>query len=300
MEIKFSNMASSLLLDNITDTSTTLSVIPDTGALFPILVQVADYFKICVTNPGDGTYEIMKVTRTQGDQFTVERGQEDTLAIAFPQNSIVENRLTAGSIEQILNDVAATTTNEGRIRIATAAEAKAGVLNNVAMTPLNSSSLGVLVGTIMMFAGQIDDDGFVIDAKTSTSRTDWHVCDGTNGTPDMRDKFVVGAGHDYTLHATGGNKKVTPTATVAGTALTIEQMPEHAHSTYVFSYSDPMYGPTTNAAQGYDSSWETNGMVANWGTSKVGGGSEHTHTATVSEVDTRSPYHALYYIMKIN
>ena len=299
MEIKFSNMASSLLLDNISDTATTLSIIPDTGALFPILVQVADYFKICVTNPGDGTYEIMKVTKTQGDQFTVERGQEDTLAIAFPQNSIVENRLTAGSIEQILNDVAATTTNEGRIRIATAAEAKAGVLNNVAMTPLNSSSLGVLVGTIMMFAGQIDDDGFVIDAKTSTSRTDWHVCDGTNGTPDMRDKFIVGAGHDYTLHATGGNKKVTPTATVAGTALTVEQMPEHAHSTYVFSFSDPQYGPTANAGQGYDSSWDS-GIVSSWGTSKVGGGSEHTHTATVSEIDTRSPYHALYYIMKIN
>ena len=299
MEIKFSNMASSLLLDNITDTSTTLSVIPDTGALFPILVQVADYFKICVTNPGDGTYEIMKVTKTQGDQFTVERGQEDTLAIAFPQNSIVENRLTAGSIEQILNDVAATTTNEGRIRIATAAEAKAGVLNNVAMTPFNSSSLGVLVGTIMMFAGQIDDDGFVVDAKTSTSRTDWHVCDGTNGTPDMRDKFIVGAGHDYTLHATGGNKKVTPTITVAGTALTVAQLPAHAHQTYNFSYDNPGYGPEVVDGQGYDSSW-SNGNMGTWGTGKTGEDEEHTHTATVSEVDTRSPYHALYYIMKIN
>jgi hypothetical protein len=291
MEIKFSNMASSLLLDNITDTSTTLSVIPDTGALFPILVQVADYFKICVTNPGDGTYEIMKVTKTQGDQFTVERGQEDTLAIAFPQNSIVENRLTAGSIEQILNDVAATTTNEGRIRIATAAEAKAGVLNTVAMTPLNSASIGVLVGTIMMFAGQIDDDGFVIDAKTSTSRTDWHVCDGTNGTPDMRDKFIVGAGHDYTLHATGGNKKVTPTATVAGTALTVEQMPAHNHQ---------VYQDCGVSGEGNVSSADEDHGPGGRYTSTVGGGQEHTHTATVSEIDTRSPYHALYYIMKIN
>lgn len=291
MEIKFSNMASSLLLDNITADATTLSVIPDTGALFPILVQPADYFKITLTNPGDGTYEIMKVTKTQGDQFTVLRAQEDTLALAFPQNSVVENRLTAGSIEQILNDVAATTTNEGRIRIATAAEAKAGVLNTVAMTPLTSVALSALVGTVTMFAGQLDDDGFVIDSSTSTSRTDWHVCDGTHGTPDLRDRFIVGVGTGYDLHETGGNKKVTPTITVAGTALTIAQLPSHNHQVYQdcgvsgegnVSSADDYHGP--------------GGQY----TSSVGGGEEHIHTATSSEIDNRPPYYALYYIMKIN
>jgi hypothetical protein len=25
--------------------------------------------------------------------------------------------------------------------------------------------------------------------------TGWHLCDGTNGTPDLRDRFVVGAGN---------------------------------------------------------------------------------------------------------
>lgn len=51
------------------------------------------------------------------------------------------------------------------IRIATSAEAKAGVLNTVAMTPLTSVSLSALVGTVTMFAGQLDDDGFAIDAR---------------------------------------------------------------------------------------------------------------------------------------
>lgn len=291
MEIKFSNMASSLLLDNITTEATTLSVIPDTGALFPILVQTTDYFKITVTNPGDGSYEIMKVTKTQGDQFTVERAQEETLALPFPQNSIVENRFTAGSIEQILNDVAATTTNEGRIRIATSAEAKAGVLNTVAMSPLTSVSLSALVGTITMFAGQLDDDGFVIDARTSASRTDWHVCDGTHGTPDLRNKFIVGVSTDYDLHASGGNKKVTPTITVSGTAITIEQMPEHRHQVY----QDCGVSGEGNVSSA-DEYHGHGGMY----TSKVGGGEEHTHAATSSEIDNRPPYYALYYIMKIN
>ena len=32
----------------------------------------------------------------------------------------------------------------------------------------------------------------------------WQVCDGTNGTPDLRDQFLVGAGTTYDLGDTGG------------------------------------------------------------------------------------------------
>lgn len=295
MEIKFANMASSLLLDNITADATLLSVIPDTGALFPILVQTTDYFKITLTNPGDGSYEIMKVTKTQGDQFTVERAQEGTLALAFPQNSVVENRFTAGSIEQILNDVAATTTNEGRIRIATSAEAKAGVLNTVAMTPLTSVSLSALVGTVTMFAGQLDDDGFAVDSRTGTSRTDWHVCDGTHGTPDLRNLFVIGASSTKAINTSGGSSTL-PAVTVGDTVLTTDQMPEHTHACSV------------TFAQGTDTSYDW--VRAEWGggfdsnpgagiTKSAGKGEAHTHTATYVSTYT-PPYYALYYIMKIN
>ena len=33
----------------------------------------------------------------------------------------------------------------------------------------------------------------------------WQLCDGTNGTPDLRDRFIVGAGNNYTVGATGGS-----------------------------------------------------------------------------------------------
>lgn len=33
----------------------------------------------------------------------------------------------------------------------------------------------------------------------------WHLCDGTEGTPDLRDNFIVGAGSTYAPAATGGN-----------------------------------------------------------------------------------------------
>lgn len=33
----------------------------------------------------------------------------------------------------------------------------------------------------------------------------WHLCDGDEGTPDLRDRFVVGAGDSYAVAETGGD-----------------------------------------------------------------------------------------------
>lgn len=48
----------------------------------------------------------------------------------------------------------------------------------------------------------------------------WQLADGTNGTADMRDRFVVGAGLSYGIGAVGG---------VATYALSPAQMPSHNH-----------------------------------------------------------------------
>lgn len=47
----------------------------------------------------------------------------------------------------------------------------------------------------------------------------WHICDGTNGTPDLRDRFILGAGA-HSVGETGGSEEVS---------LTVEQMPRHDH-----------------------------------------------------------------------
>ena len=33
----------------------------------------------------------------------------------------------------------------------------------------------------------------------------WKICDGTNSTPDLRDRFIVGAGTTYAVDSTGGS-----------------------------------------------------------------------------------------------
>lgn len=42
--------------------------------------------------------------------------------------------------------------------------------------------------------------GAIVDIPTG-----WALCDGTQGTPDLRDRFVVGAGTTYNPSDTGGN-----------------------------------------------------------------------------------------------
>ena len=61
----------------------------------------------------------------------------------------------------------------------------------------------------------------------------WYLCDGKNGTPDLRSKFIVGAGTTYALGAVTTATTATPTAsnvTIGTTALTATHLPAHTHS----------------------------------------------------------------------
>jgi len=49
----------------------------------------------------------------------------------------------------------------------------------------------------------------------------WTICDGTDGTPDLRDRFIVGAGSTYLPDDTGGENSVQ---------LTESEMPSHSHN----------------------------------------------------------------------
>lgn len=62
----------------------------------------------------------------------------------------------------------------------------------------------------------------------------WLLCDGSNGTPDLRGRFIVGAGGDYAVGATGGSNTVT---------LSAEEMPSHTHK---FTGQEHTHGGTIN------------------------------------------------------
>lgn len=62
-----------------------------------------------------------------------------------------------------------------------------------------------LQGTILLWSGA------VVDIPSG-----WLLCDGTSGTPDLRDRFVIGAGSTYNPDDSGGGVNHTHTFTGDG------------------------------------------------------------------------------------
>jgi hypothetical protein len=58
----------------------------------------------------------------------------------------------------------------------------------------SSASGTVPVGGIIMWSGSV-----------ASIPTGWSLCDGNNDTPNLQDKFIVGAGSGYAVAATGGS-----------------------------------------------------------------------------------------------
>ena len=149
--------------------------------------------------------------------------------------------------------------------------------------------------------------GFIGMWSGASIPSGWFLCDGSNGTPDLRDRFVVGSGSTYATGDTGGSESVT---------LTEAQIPSHTHAgpshTHTFSGTTSSNGAHSFAARasagGYDGAAAGNG-----GQRYTLGGGNHTHTfsgttASASGItgaagsgsshENRPPYYSLAYIMK--
>lgn len=72
-------------------------------------------------------------------------------------------------------------------------------------------------GIILDFYGSLDDSGHPIPVGKTYALTNWHVCDGTNGTPDLQGRVTLGANSNYSHKSIGGSSSITPTITVAET-----------------------------------------------------------------------------------
>jgi hypothetical protein len=129
-----------------------------------------------------------------------------------------------------------------------------------------------VAGMIMLWSG-----------SSATIPTGWLLCDGTNSTPDLRNRFVVGATSTYAVGATGGSADAivvshTHTATVTD--------PGHSHTSTVLSGTNANANPGIQVGSG------------NTGTATTGITVSNSTTGSSGTNANLPPYYALCYIMK--
>ncbi len=118
----------------------------------------------------------------------------------------------------------------------------------------------------------------------------WYLCDGANGTPDLRNRFVVGAGSTYAVAATGGS---TDAIVVSHTHTATVTDPGHTHTGSYLNGTPQASGagPTATTPSQF-----TNSISIPTATTGI---SVSNASAGVSGTNANlPPYYALAYIMK--
>tara|TARA_A100001234_G_scaffold79515_1_gene70375 strand:+ start:2049 stop:2579 length:531 start_codon:yes stop_codon:yes gene_type:complete len=144
----------------------------------------------------------------------------------------------------------------------------------------------VPAGGIIMWSG-----------STGSIPSGWAICDGNNGTPDLRNRFVVGAGSTYSVNATGGSANAVLVA--------------HSHSITDPGHDHTLEYTNTDSNDGRSSESGNGGLAGTHTTSNELTGITSTNVKGINAAGATAngqtgnnanlpPYLALAYIMKLS
>jgi hypothetical protein len=119
----------------------------------------------------------------------------------------------------------------------------------------------------------------------------WYLCDGTNGTPDLRNRFIVGAGSTYSVGANGGSADAI-TVTHTHTATTTTTDTGHTHSIGTSAQTGIVQG---GGLSGYSTSGGTSGSNT---ALNITATTTNANAGTSGTNANLPPYWALAYIQK--
>lgn len=140
-------------------------------------------------------------------------------------------------------------------------------------------------GMIMMWSGSI-----------VSIPTGWRLCDGNNGTPNLLDRMVIGAGSTYSVNATGGSKDAIVVSHTHTATSTVTD-PGHDHD------ADQKFAAGGDNPAYFSSAYSGGGEYVNTTAIKTNttGISVATSISTAGSSGTNAnlpPYYALAFIMK--
>ena len=153
------------------------------------------------------------------------------------------------------------------------------------LTQIPSASPTLPSGVILIWSG-----------STGSIPSGFVICDGSNGTPDLRNSFVLGAGNSYTVGQTGGSTDaiiVSHTHTATSTVTD----PGHTHTT---SPATAYVGTAAGSHAGGGASNPDGSTVLSLVTATTGitVATANQSTGTSGSGANMPPFYALAYIMK--
>ena len=212
-----------------------------------------------------------------GQLFTYQAGSSTPLATYTTVNGTIANAnpIVLGTDGKIPNELWLLYGYSYKFVLQTATSVAVATYDNISgiLTTIPTATPSIPTGCILIWSG-----------STGSIPSGFVLCDGTNGTPDLRNSFIIGAGNSYTVGQTGGSADAivvshTHTATVTD--------PGHFHAGgWVASGNISRTTASDLGSQGYTQSAVTGITVAN-------------STTGVSGTNANlPPYYALAYIQK--
>ena len=247
-------------------------------------------------NTDSSQKEAFNIVSTQQSDFSTDRVSDKTACMlaSFRVDGKHGINTQRGSVNGL--NIVGNVSSSGYVSIGTIPEEEnAGDVTVIGVDTVGkihkSKAAAVPIGGIIMWSGAINSlpSGF-------------YLCNGENGTPNLVNRFIVGAGDSYAVDGYGGNNEIT---------LASGQIPE-------MTTSDPspsLTGAVTKVSETFNDSGTVSGIftkeagfnegntpktVDTSATGKLSIDATHTHTvgnSSPSTVDIRPPYYALAFIM---
>jgi hypothetical protein len=193
-----------------------------------------------------------------------------------PQDPINQGDDHIRLIKKVLQAQFPGTDGSGFSKAITATEDELNYVHGVTSSVQAQLNGSVPIGGIVMWSGAV-------------APTNWRICDGTNGTPDLRGKFIIGVSSTHALATAGGSEDAvvvahthtaTSTPNVTGLSTTNDT---HSHSITIDQTNTDHSHTFFGVVSGAGSSLGSGGIkLDDSNTGAMSANASHGHSATIA------------------
>jgi len=219
-----------------------------------------------------------------GQIFTYQAGSSTPLTTYTTINGNIANQnpITLGTDGKLPQELWLQSGYSYKFVVQDSANNLVDTYDNIAgiLTQIPAASPTLPTGVILIWSG-----------STGSIPSGYVICDGSNGTPDLRNSFVLGAGNSYTVGQTGGSTDaIVVSHTHTATSTVTDPGHHHSFTASVTNSSTPTGSPICGGAPSSSTTADaTTGITVATTNSTAG---------TSGSGANMPPFYALAYIMK--